>query len=760
MNLNLTHTQLIDIVSGNANTQNENIIDVIYYDTRLINTTKNGVFFALKGRKNGHEYIQKAYDKGIRSFVVSQEVELPKDATIIKVDDTLRALQQVAKHHRNQFSYPVLAITGSLGKTTIKEWLYFLLADEFNIIRSPKSFNSQIGVAVSLLEMSDAHDLAIIEADISHPNEMDYIEDMVSPTLGVYTGIGHFYADNFESQKVHASEHLKLFKHANITFALKAHKSELRRNKINTDIANFEDWNNIDFSQLSYPNNRLLALHVAEFLGIEKNDLNKKAIQLPVLSNRMEVFEGQDNNLIINDSYNIDIDALEQALSYQFSSDERKDKIVVLDLSYVDENRKKAILNIVESYHPTQLFVIENNKVPNELLAIKNASILFKGSYRSNLKNTVQLFKNRKHETWVEFDLKAIEHNIRTFQNKLPEKTKTLVMVKASSYGTGDVNIPHFLQQIGVDYLGVAYTDEGTTLRENGISLPILVMNTENDAFEDIIRFQLEPSLFSFNQIDAFCERLKQDGITNFPIHITVETGMNRLGFYPEDIEDLITKLNSLPEIKVKSVYSHLADADNMDTDYTLQQIERFKVMKSQFEARLDNKDVLFHILNSEGTSKFGATAGFDMVRLGIGVFGFTSTAKEDELLPTLQWKTTISQIKSIEVGETIGYGRTFKAEEEIQIATLRIGYADGFRRSLSNGIGSVFINGIECPVVGNVCMDMTMVDVTEANCKAGDEVEIIGKNISIEKFSKRLKTIPYEVMTSINKRVSRVYLR
>ena len=760
MNLNLRHKKLVDIVSGNAEMLSEQIIDIIYYDTRLINNGRNGVFFALNGRRNGHDFLRKAYDKGIRSFIVSEEVELPEDAIVIRVYDTLRALQDIAKHHRNQFSYPVLAITGSLGKTTIKEWLYFLLADEFNIIRSPKSFNSQIGVAISLLEMTNEHDFAIIEADISHPNEMEFIEDMVSPTLGIYTGVGHFYADNFESQKVHAAEHLKLFKYANITFTLSEHKNELRKSKINAEIVGFEDWKTVDLSQLSYSNNRVITLHVAEFLGVEKEVLLKKASQLPVLSNRMEIFEGQDNNLIINDSYNIDVDALEQAVAYQFSSDERKDKIVVLDLSYVEENRKKDILDVVNSYAPNQLFILENNNVPQELLDVKNSSILFKGSYRSHLKETVQLFKNRKHETWVEFDLKSIEHNIAVFQKKLPKKTKVLVMVKASSYGTGDINIPHFLQQLGIDYLGVAYTDEGTTLRENDITLPILIMNTEIDAFDDVIKYGLEPSIFSIAQLNAFCSKLSQDDITDFPIHITVETGMNRLGFYPEDIPELIENLKSHPEVKVKTIYSHLADADNPDSGYSMQQIEKFKMMKSQFEEELRDSSILYHILNSEGTSKFGMIAGFDMVRLGIGVFGYTSTADEDELLPSIRWKTTISQIKTIQAGETVGYSRTFTAEKPMEIATLRIGYADGFRRSLSNGIGAVFINGKSCPVIGNVCMDMTMVDVSSVNCEPGDEVEIIGENITIKTFSDRLQTIPYEVMTSINKRVSRIYLK
>lgn len=758
MNLNLSHNELVKIINGTYNFLSDENIHVVYYDSRLINSTQKGVFFALKDRRDGHDFVQKAYDKGIRTFVVSKPVDLPKDTVIINVKDTLLALQQLAKHHRNQFSYPVLAITGSLGKTTIKEWLYFLLSKDKNIIRSPKSFNSQIGVAISLLGMTEAHDLAIIEADISHPNEMDRIEDMVSPTLGIYTGVGHFYKDNFESQKEHVAEHLKLFKYANFTFALEKHKSELRRNKINAEIIKDTHWKEIDFSQFSYPDNRKIALYVAEFLGVDRNEILQKATQLPSLSHRMEVFEGVDNNLIIDDSYNIDIDALEQALAYQFSSDERQDKIVVLDLSFVDSSRKTALLERVEAYQPKKLFLIENGEIPQELKEIKNSSILFKGSYRSNLKDIVLLFKNRKHETWVEFDLKAIEHNIKVFQNKLPEGVKTLVMVKASSYGTGDVNIPHFLQQIGVDYLGVAYTDEGATLRENDITLPILVMNSEIDAYHDLIRLNLEPTIFSFEQLDAFCLHLRKDSITGFPIHITVETGMNRLGFYPTDIDELIMKLKNAPEVKVKSVYSHLADADNPDDYFTLQQIARFKQMKAKFEEYDSN--IMFHILNSEGTSKFSKIAAFDMVRLGIGMFGYTSTAEKDGLLPTMKWKTTISQIIHLNPGDTIGYGRTFKAEKSMKIASLRIGYADGFRRSLSNGVGEVFINGESCPVVGNVCMDMTTVDVTNVACEAGDEVEVIGDNISIETFSKRLKTIPYEVMTSISKRVSRIYLR
>ena len=761
MKLNLTYQSFAEIISGEAKLNAPQAkVDVVHYDTRLISRDQNGVFFALKSHKNGHQFVESAYEKGVRLFVISENVDLPNDASTITVENVLSALQQLAKYHRSRFSYPVLAITGSVGKTTIKEWLYYLIKDHFSVVRSPKSYNSQLGVALSLLELDEESNFAIIEADISKPGEMDALEDMIAPTLGIYTGVGKFYADNFSSQKEHHAEHLKLFKHANICFALEEQASPLRRNKVNADLTTIGQWEAFGIDDFTFPKNAALVLHVADFLGVHNNELKEKVRELPVLPNRMEVFEGQNGNLIINDTYNIDIDALEQALNYQFSSNERQDKVVVIDVSYVDEAKRANTLEVVNSFNPKKLFVLdEQHTLPEEVYKLKNTSILFKGSFRSDLSNLVQRFKNRKHETWVEFSLKAIQHNIDVYRSKVPERTKMLVMVKASSYGTGDVNIPHFLQQIGVDYLGVAYTDEGTTLRERGVSLPILIMNTELNAFDDIVNFCLEPSIFSIVQLNAFIAYLDAKNMDNYPIHLTFETGMNRLGFYPEDVEQIIEILKSTNAVRIKTIYSHLADADNEDTDFTKSQFERFKVIRNSFIEHIE-EPIIFHILNSEGASVFGQDAAFDMVRLGIGVFGYTSRAEKDELLPCLKWKTTISQIKAIEPGETVGYGRTYMAKQQIEIATLRIGYADGFRRSLSNGVGEVFINGKRCPVVGNVCMDMTMVDVTHVDCQPGDEVEIIGENITMEEFSTQLETIPYEVMTSINKRVARLYIK
>lgn len=757
MKLGLTHSELCSYVNGRLVQEVSGNVDIVIYDTRKITTTRDGVFFAFIGHRDGHEFVQKAYDKGVRCFVVSQDVDLPEDTSVIYVENTLYAFQELAKEHRNRFTMPVIAITGSLGKTTTKEWLYYLLKEDFRVGRTPKSYNSQLGVAQSLLELNEHHEIALIEADISHPDEMDRLEELISPTLGIFTGIGKHYEQNFPSKEEHLAEHLKLFAHTNFTFILTEYHSQFRRNKISAIETSIDEWREFGIEQQNFPENRSLCLKAAEFLGVERAKLKERIAHLPVLSGRQEVFEGVNGNLIINDTYNMDLDALEQALEYQFSSKERTRKIVVLDLSYVEEVRKSEILELVSKYGPERVFRVEDNVLPPELIEMKDASILFKSSFHSDLKVLVQKFKNRKHETWVEFDLRAIRSNLSYLQSLLPKGTKTLVMVKASSYGTGDVKIPHFLQENGADYLGVAYTDEGATLRENGIELPILVMNSEPNAFEDAIFHRLEPSIHALSQLKAFVKAVEQQGLSNYPIHLEVETGMHRLGFEENAIDELLKYLGTTEAVQVVSVFSHLADADNPDETYSLKQLETFARMKLRIECELPYP-LMFHILNSEGALKFSKIAAYDMVRIGIGIFGYTSAS--DQLLPSMKWKTSVSQLKDLAPGDTIGYGRTYTAEKPMTIATLRVGYADGFKRSLSNGIGHVFIHGVQCPVVGSVCMDMTMVDVTNLGCSVNDEVEIIGEHQTIEEFARFLNTIPYEVMTSINKRVARVYVR
>jgi Alr-MurF fusion protein len=759
LKLQLSHSRLCNLIDGEFLNQTEGVIDVIVYDTRKITSDHPAVFFALSGKhKSGHDYCERAYKKGVRCFVVQQAIDLPQDACVILVENALRALQQLAQKHREQFAIPVIAITGSLGKTTIKEWLYFLIKDDFRVARTPMSYNSQLGVALTLLELNENHDLAIVEADISHPGEMFRLEEMIAPTMGVFTGIGKHYASNFDSEEHHLNEHLKLFKNANFTFIDQAYHSAFRRRKIEAIETSVAEWKSYGIERMNFPESRALCLKAAEFLGISPAVLKERISMLPSLSGRREVFEGINGNLIINDAYNIDIDALEQAMEYLMASKERTKKVVVLDLSYTDEAKKSEVLKLADRFGPDKVFIIENDNLPFELLELSNAAILFKGSFRSNLKTLVKRFKQRKHETWVEFDLKAIVSNLRYFQSLCPAGTRTLVMVKASSYGTGDVKIPHFLQENGVDYFGVAYTDEGSTLRKNGIELPIMVMNTEENSFEDVVQYQLEPTIYAFDQLKRFVSFLDSTGYTGYPIHLKVETGMQRLGVASSELEAIIAFLNSHEAVRLKSVFSHLADADNEDDVFSREQIQRFKHNKSYIEETLQYSDeVLFHLLNSEGLLRYAQDASFDMVRLGIGIFGYAGN--DSNLLPSIRWSTTVSQIKELKKGESVGYNRRFIADKPTTIATIRLGYADGFRRDLSNGKGQVFINGQLCKVVGNVCMDMTMVDVTEVQCDVNDVVEIIGQHQTMKDFATLLQTIPYEVMTGINRRVERVYI-
>jgi alanine racemase len=759
LKLQLSHSRLCDLLQGQFINQTEGSIDVVVFDTRKITSNHAGVFFALSGKhKSGHDYCEKAYKKGVRCFVVERAISLPEDCCVILVENTLQALQRLAQKHREQYSIPVLAITGSFGKTTIKEWLYFLIKDDFRVVRTPMSYNSQLGVALTLLELNDTHELAIVEADISHPGEMLRLEEMIAPTMGIFTGIGKHYASNFESEEHHLNEHLLLFKNANFTFIDELYHSAFRRRKIEAIETSVTEWKAYGIDRMNFPQSRALCLKAAEFLGIAPDLLKERIGLLPALSGRREVFEGINGNLVINDAYNIDIDALEQAMEYLMASKERTKKVVVLDLSYIEESKKNEALQLTQRFEPDQVFLIENDTLPIELTELSNAAILFKGSFRSNLKTLVKRFKQRKHETWVEFDLKAIVANLRYFQALFPAGTRTLVMVKASSYGTGDVKIPHFLQENGVDYFGVAYADEGATLRKNGIELPIMVMNTEENSFEDVVQFQLEPTIYAVDQLKRFVAFLDGTGYTGYPIHLKVETGMQRLGVSLDELDEIIHYLNESDAVRLKSVFSHLADADNEDESFSKEQIERFKAFKSAIEKRLDYADdVLFHLLNSEGLLRFAEEAAFDMVRLGIGIFGYAGN--NSNLLPSIRWSTTVSQIKTLKEGESAGYNRRFIAEKPTTIATIRVGYADGFRRDLSNGKGQVFINGQPCKVVGNVCMDMTMVDVTGISCKEGDEVEIIGSHQTMRKFAQLLNTIPYEVMTAINRRVERVYI-
>ena len=768
MKLGLTYTDFC-LHCGGASLELSNkktpLVNRVCYDSRKITEVKNTAFFALKGSfRDGHHFIDAAYDLGVRIFVVDQKIDptFYPDAFILEVNNTLGALQQLAKKHREKFDYPVVAITGSSGKTTVKEWIYHLIKQEKRVIRSPKSYNSQLGVALSLLELNETYDIALIEAGISEPNEMHVLTEMIQPNLGVLTTLGRAHSENFASISELHQEKMSLFKGETETIVGVGTKlpTETLTQTIGTVVA--PDAYNDILSQFPYNdiaslNNIKLAIQVALKLGVNVKKISQQIPTTPQLALRLETFEGINQSIIINDTYNLDIDALEYSLEYQKLIAKKKKRVVLVGLDTENENRRKEVTAIIERFKPDEVLLIDN--IADVSYSYENAVILIKGTRNSNMEKVAQKFRLKRHKTFVEIDLSAIRHNLGLVRKKLKQKTKILAMVKAQSYGSGLEKMASFLEQQGVDYLGVAYVDEGVELRKNGIKIPILVMNPEEESFDLCIQYQLEPAIYSFNQLDVFIKELIFNKQSNFPVHIKFDTGMRRLGFEPENLSELINVIKSQPEIRVAGVYSHLADADNLrDNRFTLLQAATFNTICKKLADELGTSFIR-HLANSEAIFNFPELQ-MDMVRIGIGMYGISGNINIQKIMRSaLRWESSISQIKSVKVGESVGYSRTFKATKATTIAIIPVGYADGFKRSLGNGKGGVYINNLFCPTVGRVCMDMIMVDIQRLKVEEGACVEIIGKNQSIEALAEKMQTIPYELMTSISKRVHRVYI-
>jgi len=761
LKLNLTFDEFCLAINGqHLNGSKAEIIQQIQFDTRKIYPLPNQAFFALKGSyRNGHDFITDAYKKGVRTFVVS-EPKLPelRDATFIFVKDTLLALQDLAYYHRKKFTYPIIGITGSVGKTTVKEWLFHLLSDKYRIVRSPKSFNSQLGVALSLLNLHEDCDLAIIEAGISKPGEMEALERMIQPTIGILTSVSKAHEDNFPSYEVHLTEKMALFKNVQTTVlgsGFLISKEQMRSIKAyEPTIGEFaKELHLLPFRDRGSSSSALLAIATAKILkGLDI----QKITTLPRLALRLETFEGRENSIIINDTYNLDLDALKLSLEYQLALADGKKRILIVGLEEDWKHLESKIRAAIDDFKPDLLVFSSKPKIADTEL--KDAIVLVKGTRGAKMEKIARSFKMKQHKTEVIYNLSAIKHNLSVFKNQLQPSTKILAMVKAQSYGVGLEKIASFLEKIGISYLGVAYSDEGVELRKSGIKIPILVMNPEEEGFEACIKYNLEPAIYSLNQLDELISTLISMEKSNFPIHIKVDTGMRRLGFEGEELPKLIEIIQAQPEVRIAGVYSHLADADNRrDKRFTQLQINRFQ----ETCAWISNKvpyPFIRHLVNSEGIANY-PEAQFDMVRIGIGMYGISSNPSlKKRLQAVINWKSEISQIKTIQVGESVGYSRTFIANEKMKIAIIPVGYADGFRRSLSNGKGGVFLNNTFCPILGKVCMDMIIIDVTKLAASEGDEVEIIGENQTIETFANAMDTIPYEVMTSISKRVHRAY--
>ena len=765
MKINFSIQEICQLTNGLLlNKSIEERIESISYDTRKIGASEHVLFCALKGNfRDGHDFIKDAYNKGIRLFLVDEKEAINsfEDATFILVKNTLWALQEVAKIHRLKFNYPIIAITGSIGKTMVKEWIYHFFSSKFRVIRSPKSYNSQLGVALSLLELTSNYEIAIIEVGISKSNEMERLKEIIQPTIGVFTAFGSAHRENFSSKEEHFEEKINLFSNCKKTFVHNSiNLSKDKLNQLNGIIINpnliHPYKKEIPFNDNVSIHNLEIAVQLAEEFSIPKSMIHSKIESLPRLALRMETFEGINGNLIINDTYNLDFDALTQSLEYQLSIAENRSRIVVIGLDEESKKLKENIEKIILPFHPEKVFFTQTI---SDLKDIHNSVILIKGSRKADMQRFSKQFRLKNHTTFLEIDLNAIRNNLKVFKSYLNPTTKILAMVKSNSYGTGAERMATFFEKQGVNYLGVAYVDEGVELRKQGITLPILVMNAQKDGFEDCINYNLEPAIYSLKQLDLFIKELILEGRADFPIHIKFNTGMNRLGFEIEDIHQLIETFQAQPEVKIKSVYSHLSDSDNFtNDDFTKLQIERFEKACHQLQKHI-NYSFDRHLLNSEAVSRFPHSQ-YEMVRLGIGMYGYSTNPDfKQKLRSTLFWKSSISQIKTIHAGDSIGYGRSFIAAEKLTIAIIPVGYADGFRRSLSNGKGAVYIKNKRCEVLGRVCMDMIMVNISGIEVSEGDNVEIIGPNQSMEDFAKQMDTISYEVMTGFSKRVHRVYL-
>ena len=813
--MNYTAKQIAEI-TGSQLIGEENLhIKNIAYDSRTLFSVNDTAFLAINTSKNsGEKYIQSAIEKGIDIIISEHHFPQYENITWIIVKNSIEFLQKIAKYHLNQFDLKTIGITGSNGKTIVKEWLYQSLFHDYATVKSPKSFNSQLGLPLSLLEISKKHQLGIFEVGISKPNEMIILEDLFSPQIGILTHIGAAHSSNFDSVEELIDEKIKLF--VNSETIIFNGDNELVVNKI-TEIYSskkltsfgFKDYNDVfikndwkdrskeieiqyfdeHFSVPVYQrdeatiSNVLCVICVLKEFGFENSKIIQKLNSLKSVEMRLESVNGIRNNLIINDSFNLDLDSLK--IAFQNINEYNKPNKALILTDFVEGKNadqlyhEVAFLTNEQNFNSVFLIGDEITKLErlfeattftfnntSELIEsvnlhqIEDHLILLKGARKFEIDKVKSYLELQKHDTVLEVNLNSILHNINVHKALLKPKTKMMAMVKAYSYGLGGYEIAEFLQHHHIDYLGVAYADEGVDLRKSGITTPIMVMNPEQHSYNIIIDFNLEPEIYSFRVLELFNEKLIQKGIQHrYPIHIKLETGMHRLGFKKDELPKLIDKLNAM-NVKVKSIFSHLSSSDDdQEKKYTLEQIHIFNGNSLALITGLNDQPIR-HILNTSGIVNF-SDYQFDMVRIGIGMVGISANSEiKKQLKSAVIFKTVISQISEIKEGDSVGYNRKFKTEKNTNIATIPVGYADGIPRLIGNNVGFVGIRNNLFPIVGNVCMDMMMIDLGDFMVKEGEEVIIFNSNPSLEEFAGYCKTISYEVLTSISRRVKRIYIK
>jgi Alr-MurF fusion protein len=809
------------IVRGSfENFHNNDPVEHLLTDSRKLIFPETTLFFALKGpRRNGDLFIKELYDRGVRNFITDNKISTEKfiNANIILVDDVLNALQEFAAFHRSQFDIPVIGITGSNGKTIVKEWLNQLLEDHYNIVRSPRSYNSQTGVPLSVWQMNEVNNLAIFEAGISQKDEMQKLEKIIKPTIGIFTNIGEAHGENFKNADEKIEEKIKLFNNADViiypaddekiskSLYNKSNKlfgwgknktadviiKQISKEKSNTIIEiiyNNESFSvTIPFTDNASIENAITCICVFLYFKISFTDIINKLPLLSPIAMRLELKSGINQCSIINDSYSADLSSLKIALDFLEQQHQHTKRTVILSdilQSGKDDNdlykevaaslqQKKtnrligigkkisAQQKIFEQHHINEIIFFNSTdefKKDFHHLIFRDETILIKGARIFEFEKIDQLLSEQIHQTVLEINLNAMSHNLKQYQELLHPATKIMAMVKAFAYGSGSYEIANVLQFHKVDYLAVAYTDEGVELRKAGINMPIMVMNADDNSFDALVEFNLEPVIYSFHLFNLFDKFLKKQALQQFPVHIELETGMNRLGFAQYETDDLINALKN-SSFKIQSVFSHLAASEEAQQDsFTQDQANIFINAVNKIQTVL-NYNFLTHIANSAAIIRH-KDLQFDMVRLGIGLYGIDNAATHQlDLKEVSALKSTIAQIKYLKDGETVGYNRKGIADGNKTIATVRIGYADGYPRSLGNGNGKMWVNGHLAPVTGSICMDMTMIDITGiADVHEGDEVIVFGNELSVEQVAQWAQTIPYEILTGVSQRVKRIY--
>lgn len=839
-------SKIASIIKGTLHAaQPDAEISELMLDSRRVVFPETSLFFALRGpRRDGHSFAIEAYRKGVRNFVLEQvpPVDEIADSNIILVKDTLEALHTLTAYHRCLFHIPVIGITGSNGKTIVKEWLHDLLSPDYSIVRSPKSYNSQIGVPLSVWQLNETATLALFEAGISQSGEMDKLQKIIQPDIGIFTTIGDAHASGFLNVTQKIREKLRLFTKVKLLIYCKdypelneAVASMYKQLKTGSDKP-FEilSWSRktnaeleitrviktsseseitaeykgeqiaitIPFIDDASIENAINCWCVMLHLRVPADEISRRMYSLHPIAMRLELRNGINNSSVINDSYSADLSSLKIALDFlQQQHQHPKRTVILTDFLESGRSEKDLYADIAKSLeeHKVDRFIgigpaisrnhfafhalAEHHQADNKRwqgngggmelhfftspedfrhhfprLHFGNETILIKGARVFALERINLMLEQQTHQTQMEIDLGALIHNLKAYQQLLTPSTKMMAMVKAFSYGSGSYEIASALQYNNVDYLAVAYADEGVELRKGGITLPIMVMNPDESSFNTLINYNLQPEMYSPALLSAFGGFLRNEGLSHYPVHIEVETGMNRLGFSEYQLQDLSDLLQT-GLFRVQSVFSHLVASEDPNLDYfTRQQADHFNYISSRIRENV-GYDFLRHLLNTSGISRHGDLQ-YDMVRIGIGLYGFDSTNKID-LKEVSTLKSAIAQIKYLKPGDSVSYGRSGVVHRESKVATVRLGYADGYPRTLGNGRGKMLLKGQLAPTIGNICMDMTMIDVTDVdNANEGDEVTVFGKGLPVSDVAMWSGTIPYEILTGVSQRVKRVYFQ